>query len=352
VKLTPEDFEKLETKELANIIRKLGAGHTLTKREEEKLQRAKAKQNAGSENDEINFAYTWDELARILTQRIGVSVTRKSLQNWRNPRLFPDLADKWPRDRSDGRKDVVAWMRFMLDTGRNRADEILDDDEMSGDRTSVRDWKIYREELHCREAERRIARGDNLLLVATELEIPIGAMLAAINSKLALYPTRTARFMVMKRDVADAEQTLRDEMDAVLKDLNLAEYIDPPIDEIVSAFPFDDETTALYAKVSFGGQDRAAFLELIRACVEETLRRIGQRALSVTEQPTASDCISTEPKSTVPSATETGDRDSQIGAECRSTSAASSAAANPSVKPRVATRRRKRGGKKSVGPKR
>lgn len=342
MKLTPADFEKLETKELANIIRKLGAGHTLTKREEEKLQRAKEKQNPAAE--QLNFAQTWDELARILAQRLGVSVTRKSLQNWRNPRLHPDLADKWPRPRPDGRHDVVAWMHFMLETGRNRADETLEDDEQDGDRTTVRDWKMYREELLCQEAERRIARGDNLLLVATELELPVGAMLAAINSKLALYPQRAARFMVLKRDVSDAEQTLRDEMDAVIKDLNLAEYIEPPLEEILAEFPFDEETAALYAKVSFDGQDRAAFIDLIRLAVEETLRRIGRRAIAVDGAPEDRDDSNVEAN------------DSEKDARTDQTLAASAARNAPEItKPRrkrrpvTPTRKRARRSEKTTG---
>lgn len=277
MKLTPADFEKLETKELANIIRKLSSGKTLTKREEEKLQRAKL----GANEQETNFVQTWYELARVLTQRIGVSVSRKSLQNWRNERIRPDLEPKWPRDRADGRKDISAWVKFVVENGLNRADEVFEGDKLGDEnRKTVRDWKMYREELACQESERRIARGDNLLLVAADLEIPIGSMLAAINSKLTLYPPRAARFMVMKRDVADAEQTLRDEMDAVVKDLNLAEYIEQSIAEIISAFPFNDEVAALYAKVSFDGHDRAGFVELIRLSVEETLRRIGKRALN------------------------------------------------------------------------
>lgn len=256
MKLTPEDLEKLKTKQLANIIRKLGEGKTITAREQRLLDESRST-SSGEDSVGPNFALTWDELARVLTQRLGVSVSRKSVQNWRNPRRRPDLAEKWPRDRADGRKDVSAWMRFVIENGLNRADEVVGGDEIEGEeRNTVRDWKIYREELQCIEAERRIARLDNLLLVATDLEIPIGSMLAAINSKLNLYPPRAARFMVMKRDVADAEITLRDEMDAVIKDLNLADYIDAPIEEIANELSTDPEI------------------------IREALRRIGRRALS------------------------------------------------------------------------
>ena len=342
MKLTPEDFEKLETKELANIIRKLGAGKTLTKREEEKLAIAKAKQTGNgaggaAPDDALRFAYTWDELARILTRRLGVTVTRKSLQNWRNPRLHPDLADKWPRCRSDGRKDVEAWMRFMFETGRHRADEILENDEVPDEQRTTRDWKNYREELGCREAERRIARGDNLLLVATELEIPIGATFAAVQTKLAQFAPRVAQFMIMKRDFADAEETLRDEMDAVQKDLNLADYIEPPIAEIANEFPFDDETAALYERVSFDGQDRGAFVDLIRRCVEEALRRIGRRVLAVPTAQSSPDPVEVQP---APASTEKRDA---------ATPASQSEAPpeSPSPKSEHVTRPRKRGARRS-----
>lgn len=352
MKLKPEDYEKLETQKLANIIRKLGRGGTLTKREEETLERSKLK-DAGAagaaESEASNYAHTWDELARILSQRLGVSVTRKSLQNWRDPKMFPDLADKWPRDRADGRKDVPAWMKFMFDTGRHRADETLEADEANGDRKTVRDWKMYREELMCRESERRIARGDNLLLVAHELEIPIGSLLAAINSKLQLYSPRTARFMVMKRDVADAERTLQDEMDAVIKDLNLADYLEPPLEETLSNFPFDDETAGLYRKVAFDGHDRAGFVELIRRSVAEVLRRIGQRVLRSADQPTEPAEPQTTPSDTVRVQSEkvgaSEPVESATKAESPSGSGTEADSHNSSPKQEHVTRPGKRGGK-------
>ena len=44
MKLTPEDLEKLQTKQLANIIRKLGEGKTITAREQQMLDDARAEQ--------------------------------------------------------------------------------------------------------------------------------------------------------------------------------------------------------------------------------------------------------------------------------------------------------------------
>jgi hypothetical protein len=206
VKLTLDDFDKLHTKKVANIIRKLGAGKTLTKREEEILEQEKTR-GASEQNTDANFAGSWDELAKILSDRSGVSITRRAIQEWRRD---PRYEDKYPEDRPDGRKDVNAWIVFMRRFGLKAADEVVDPDEIPEERRTIRDWKEYREQLACREAERRIARGDNLLLVATELEVPMGATFVTINSKLAQFPGRAARFMVMKRDEAEAEQTLRD----------------------------------------------------------------------------------------------------------------------------------------------
>jgi hypothetical protein len=238
------------------------------------------------------FVLTWDELARVLSQRLGVSVSRKSLQNWRNPRARPDLQGLWPACKADGRKDVDAWMRFILQHGLNRADELLESDEFgagpdgiqgSSDRRTVRDWKMYREELACTEAERRIARGDGLLLVATELEVPLGATLVAVQTKLSQFAPRVARFMVNLRDEPAAEDKLRYEMDAVLTDLNLASYIDGAAEDVARLFPFNEECADLCARVSFAGQDRSLFVELIQRCVTEALRSIGARALSNSE---------------------------------------------------------------------
>ncbi|HEX3818596.1 MAG TPA: hypothetical protein VHW03_09940 [Chthoniobacterales bacterium] len=273
MKFTPEDLEKLQTKQLANVIRKLNAGKTLTAREQQMLDDARAQDNPPPNESPLNFVRNWDDLA----QSLGVS--RKSVQNWRareDLRSAPDF----PRPRADGRHDVEAWRRFMIAHGLNRADELVDADEVPNERKTIRDWKEYREQLQCQEIERRIARGDNLLLVATELEIPLGATFVAIQTKLSQFPARFARFMVMRRDEAEAEAMLQDQMDAVLADLNAADYLDDAVDAIAAEFPFDEETADLYAKVSFGGQDRDAFVRLIACATRQALRRIGRMSIA------------------------------------------------------------------------
>jgi hypothetical protein len=235
-------------------------------------------------------------------------------------------------------------MEFMLRFGLKRADEVVYPAEIPEERRKTSDWKNYREELGCREAERRIARGDNLLLVATELEVPMGATFVTINSKLAQFPGRAARFMVMKRDEAEAEQTLRDEIDAVLLDLNLANYIDTSIGAVVSEFPFDRETEELYKRVSFSGQDHAALMELIRLSVTETLRRIGRRALqSADNQPISSAEESNLGKSSALEEKKAQHTEEQPIVSRHGNKSADTISARSSRKRRSVTRARKRG---------
>lgn len=282
MKFTPEDLEKLQTKQLANIIRKLNAGKTLTAREERLLAEARAADPGQcldvqtSRAGAGNFARSWDELAKNL------GVSRRSLQDWRDAPRFPHLKD-WPRPRADGRHDVTAWLNFMVLHGLKRADENEHPDDVPEERRSIRDWKEQREKLLCEKLAREIARGDGLLLVATDLEVLLGATFASIQTKLSQFPARVARFMVNKRDESQAEATLRDEMDAVLTDLHRALYLDDCINDVAAGFPFDDETRSLYERVSFGGQDRDAFVELLQLSLVEALRRIGRRAIAQPE---------------------------------------------------------------------
>jgi hypothetical protein len=251
VKLSPEDLDKLRVKQVANIIRKLNAGKTLTAREEALLAQART---GGSATAPSAFAQTWDDLA----QRLGVS--RKSLQNWRER---PDLIGLLPRPRADGRHDVTAWAKAMVDHGLARADEDLVDENAIGAPKSVRDWKAYREELTCREIERRIARGDGKLLVASDIEVALGQFLAGISTALTHLPGSAARFLVGIRDIHVVQAKLQSEIDTILLRLNAARFLEEQlIAEVVG-------------EIALEGQDATA----IAGCVREVLRRMGRRAL-------------------------------------------------------------------------
>ena len=255
MKLSDEDLAKLQVKQVANVIRKLNSGKTLTAREEALLAQQRAGALGDAPSNYTAFAATWDDLA----QRLGVS--RKSIQNWR---ARPDLAGLLPRPRADGRHDVAAWARAMVELRLARADEAIAPGE--GDETT-KDWKNYREELTCREIERRIARGDGLLLVASEIEVALGQFLAGVSTALTHLPGSAARFLVGLRDIHVVQAKLQSEIDAVLLRVHAARFLDEGlIREIV-------------AEIAVEGQDAAA----IQACVLEALRRIGRRALPAGE---------------------------------------------------------------------
>ena len=113
LQLTAADLDKLKSKELANAIRKLHAGKTLTNAE-----RALLAQSADAPLLKSGFAPNWNELATAL------GVSRKALKNWRDdPRYTPQL----PVARADGRHDVAAWAAFMVANGLKQADEQVGD---------------------------------------------------------------------------------------------------------------------------------------------------------------------------------------------------------------------------------
>lgn len=253
VKLTQEDAEKLKSKELANVIRKLHEGKTLTAAERSLLAQAQVGSDATVTS---GYAQTWDDLA----QRLGV--TRRAIQDWRNdPRYAPDE----PKPRADGRHNVTAWAEFMLRYGLKQADEsqMLSDITDAERPRTVQDWKARREELTCNKLELGIEREKGTLLVAAELEVAIGQMLSGIATALLHFPGATARFLVGIKDVHLLQQRLTTEMNAVLQRLNGARFMEECIPEVVGELPIGTDDTR----------------QLVIEATREALRRIGRRAV-------------------------------------------------------------------------
>jgi hypothetical protein len=98
-------------------------------------------------------------------------------------------------------------------------------------RFSLREHREYREQLRAKEIELRLAQKQGLLLVASELEVHLGSLFAAINIRLQQFASRTSRFLAMQ-SVSEIEAKLNDEMQAVLIDLNLCQYLDDPMSAI------------------------------------------------------------------------------------------------------------------------
>lgn len=219
------------------------------------------------------FEHTWDDLAT----RLGV--TRKSIQNWR---ARPELTGKLPAARADGRHDVDAWKKAMVDHGLARADEDVETDEDDGRPRSVKDWKMRREELLCRKIERDIAKEDEQLLEEPRLAVAFGQMLTGICAALTHFPGATARFLVGIRDPHIVQERLEAKMNAVLQRLNAAAYVEDCLPQVVEDLEFSPDAERLFAAVAFEQQDRAALLELIAIATREVLRAIGRRGIAET----------------------------------------------------------------------
>lgn len=323
--LTAEDLAKVETKNIANILRRQAEGKTLTASERRALTDAVASKD--SPTPAVNYAATWGALATAL----GVSL--RALKDWRgDPRYKGDC----PRDRDDGRKDVRAWLAFMVRHGLARADQHIEhggaDPESGGtddpaDETgapatirlppilgSESAWKTVKLAKEVEKKDIELAKLRNLLLVAAELEQPLGALLVAIQNKLSQFPERTAASVAGFSDVQEIIAILRVEIDADLADLHGAHYLEDLAD-IVAALPIATDDT------------RALVLEAAR----EALRRIGRRVIATVSE------IPTEPLDAV-----TG----QVTDEAEEThasmkNAAPSVASLPSVPPLQKPRTRK-----------
>lgn len=165
------------------------------------------------------FAANWDKLAKAL------GVTRRAIQEWRKDQRYKS---KCPKSRADGRHDIDAWRVFMLRFGLKRSDELVGPDEIPEERRTIRDYKEHREKLLCTQLERSILRDDRILLVATEIEIAIGQLIAGVSVALDHFAPSAARFVVGLRDIHDVQAKLQSEIDAVKQRINAARYLDKP----------------------------------------------------------------------------------------------------------------------------
>jgi len=285
VKLTPEDFDRIDKKKLATVLRKLHAEKPLTARDEALLERARAEalqQQQPAAAPLKSFAKSWDELAGLL------GVTRRAILDWRkDPRYAADC----PPDRADGRKEVAAWIALVRKHNLRGAEKLDDEVAEDGDERDIirpprlggsqSDWNkaVLYENYDSKRIDRWTTEGT--LLVASELEVPFGALLAALQNKLIQFPDVAARRVKGLREERECADVLRDEVDAILTDINAAEFCaETAVGEILRDLPFDAETERLLQIVSFAGQDHAALLQLVSRVATEVLRRLGSASIA------------------------------------------------------------------------
>ena len=319
IKLTDEDLAKLQDKQLANVLRKLNDGKTLTAREEAILARARtagpAKLPPGTWQGVLfepvateghgGYAKNWSELADALSKS-GVPITRRAIQEWRHdPRYKADL----PPDRADGRKDVAAWLAFMVKHGLKRADDHVTSHQSPVTSHNAEaehapgfimpppiggcaaDWNKAVAMIDYERNKLKLETQRGTLLVASELEVPLGATFTVLSQKLSQFPERAAPQVVGFVDVNEVIGILRAEIEGDLGDLHGARYLDITLARILDELPFDAESTRLLQLVSFDGQPgadcaerKAALRELIARVALETLRTIGARVIAEIHQ--------------------------------------------------------------------
>ena len=215
--LKPEDAEKVLTKDLANVIRKVHSSKPLTAAERALIAQVGA--GAPLVGDASSaFAKTYDELA----QRLGL--TRKTLQN-AGKRHPEDV----PRPRADGRHDVAAWSRFLIAHNIARTAEGAESapTEHGQDQpVTVTDWKARELELKCEKLSLDNAKAAGELVAANDVEAGLSSLLAAARQALNNLPGRAAQKVLHLTDFHEAEELLQGEVDLVLRVLERCEFLD------------------------------------------------------------------------------------------------------------------------------
>jgi len=256
VKLTPEDLQKIHTKQVANIIRKLGDGKTLTAREqtildEESVAASPARTAAAPIGDSPtaaqNYAKSWDELAN------AIPIDERTLFNFRQTHGAVVNQRKKIIDRADGRHCISAW-RDLLNEFGVRARGVNNPDTSSID---VRDLVLRERLLGVEREEFKLAKEKNLFLEVSECQAAFGATVTRFNAAVNALPGRAsgkilprARAAVIRAlrkaldektfklvdeklpkdfaiDFADVEETLQAETDLIKRTLSECDYLKP-----------------------------------------------------------------------------------------------------------------------------
>jgi hypothetical protein len=225
VKLTSAQLSQLEATDLANIIRKLAAGKSLTRREAEILERQK-------NSEEANFVHTWDDLAAVLGR------TRRTIQNWRDR-----FGKKCPKDRADGRKDVKAWRKFMLDH------KLVDEPDLPEDgEPNKSHWDRERARVDFQAALFRLQTERNKYVELDEICAAVGQMLAGFRTAINMLPGSAARWLIGLKDFQQIKQRLETEVDGVLRSLGRCKHLDELAPAVVAKL-YPDESPEFRQKL-------------------------------------------------------------------------------------------------------
>lgn len=252
VKLTSEDLQKIHTKQVANIIRKLGEGKTITAREQKILDEESAVGDSPTAHalPARNYTDSWDELAD------AIPIDRRTLFNFRQNYAALIKQRKKQLDRADGRHCVAEW-RKLLDECEIRGRGENNPDLRDAGMIDVKQLVLRERQLAVEREEFKLAKEKNLYLEVTECQAAFAATVSRFNGALNALPGRAsgkilprARAAVIRAlrkaldektfklvdaklpkdfaiDFADVEETLSAEVDLVKRTLSECDYLKP-----------------------------------------------------------------------------------------------------------------------------
>lgn len=188
MKLTPDDLARLQAKELANTIRKLHAGKTLTAPERALLAQAGAEPAAAPFAS--GHATSWDELAAAL------NVEERTLYNFRQkhaPEIHTRTRAPFPKAQRltmpDGRQVVAQWRAFADEVGELKGRGLNNPECNAIDERQLR----LRERLaDVARAEHKLAEQTREVLKLTEYQDALRVLIAAFDTSLRQLSSRAA----------------------------------------------------------------------------------------------------------------------------------------------------------------
>lgn len=218
MKLTPEDFQKLEVKKVANIIRKLNSGKTLTAREETILAQVRASdgEEAAKAVTQGSYVKTWDELAD------ACNIDRRTLTNVRDRFSKEIKIEKKRLQRADGRHCVIEWIKFLdqrgvKGRGVNNPDSTLTDEKAIRLKQSL--LNLARDEWKFLQEKKR-------MLACDQFEIALVRTVAAFNSALEAFGMRVNE-QLEGRDFNERAAVIEAEVELLKKTLSNCDYLTP-----------------------------------------------------------------------------------------------------------------------------
>lgn len=193
IKLTAEDFQRIEDKRLASVIRKVQMEKPITAREEALLAQARA---GGSADPvlpaEPGFAKTWDELA------IALSIEERALFNFRQKHAVEIKRAARTLTRADGRHHIAAWRAFADERGELKG-RGLNDPELGSDAAlDIRQMRL-RQQLHDLEnSELKLAQRKGEMLQLTEYQSALRLLVGAFDGTLRQLASRASDAIALR----------------------------------------------------------------------------------------------------------------------------------------------------------